>query len=95
MGGENQVPQSAWNLLHLEVTIDGFHTFRFPLQCICYLSPIRQYIKRASWSNQIMFEGCSQTKIACHNVEFKKKNYQLRCALGMLISLDGPATLCS
>ena len=26
MGGENQVPQSAWNLLHLEVTIDGFHT---------------------------------------------------------------------
>ena len=38
LGGKNQVPQSAWNLLHLEVTIDGFHTFWFPLQCVLAIS---------------------------------------------------------
>ena len=38
MGGKNQVPQSAWDLLHLEVTIEGFYTFRFPLQCILAIS---------------------------------------------------------
>ena len=30
--------------------------------------------------------------IACHNVESKMKNYQLRCALAKVTSLDGTAT---
>jgi hypothetical protein len=38
LGENNQVPQCAWNLLQLEVIIDGFHTFKSTLQYIFAIS---------------------------------------------------------
>jgi hypothetical protein len=41
--------------------------------------------------NVVVGRDKSKVKITCHHLESKMKNYQLRCALAIVSSLDGIA----